>query len=197
MHRFPTDPKKIRERIKRYERGLQSELKAFGVINDGAGKRYLLGPLYLVLDDLPGAVQSFAWFEQTCPDDSGEPFQYLCWSLALYRSGKVEAASMKLRQTMLMNLYLLPHLLGLKQERLNIWHGTNWAEESYLADAPSGLFALWDEAALRWARARYESLEFTAVRTRYIEIYEQLQTEPPGLKRQHLVRESFQLRGMQ
>jgi hypothetical protein len=55
---------------------------------------------------------------------------------------------------MLLNLYLLPHLLGLKPKRPSIWHGTIWAEESYLEDAPPGLFALWDEAALRWARER-------------------------------------------
>lgn len=195
MNEFPKDPKKIRERIKRYERALQGELKTFGGIDDGAGKRYLLGPLYMLLGDIPGAVKSFAWFEKTCPNDMGEPFQYLCWNLALYRSGKLEAASKKLRQTMLMNLYLLPQLLGLKQERLNIWHGTNWAEDSYLEYAPPELFALWDEAALRWARERYESPEFTQVRKRYIEIHEQLQNERPGPKRQQLVREAFALEG--
>ena len=191
--RFPTDPKKIRERIRRYERALKDEIRTVGALGDGAGKRYLLGPLYLLLGDTPGAIQSFAWFEQTCPDDTGEPFQYLCWSLALYRSGKLEAASTKLRQTMLMNLYLLPHLLGLKPERLNIWHGTNWAEPSYLGDAPPELFLLWDETAWRWARERYQSPEFTAVRTRYVEIHEQFLTLRPGPKRSRLVEESFQL----
>ena len=193
MYAFPKDPRKIQERVRRYERALEGELKTFGALDDSAGKRYLLGPLYMVLDDLPGAVESFAWFEQTCPDDGGEPFQYLCWSLALYRSRKLEAASKKLRQTMLMNLYLLPHLLGLKQERLNIWHGTNWAEASYLEYAQPELIALWDDAALHWARERYDSPEFIAVRTRYIEIHEQLLTVRPGPQRQQLVKESFQL----
>ena len=194
MYAFPKDPKKLRERIKRYERALQAELKTYGAFDDGAGKRLLLGPLYLLAGDTPGAVKSFAWFEKFFPNDMGEPFQYLCWSLALYRSGDLVAASRKLRQTMLMNLYLLPHLLGIKQQRLNIWHGTNWEDESYLADQPAEFLALWDEAAVRWARAQYDSPEFTLLRAQYIEIEEQLKAEDPGPKRTRLVNEAFRLR---
>jgi tetratricopeptide (TPR) repeat protein len=194
MARLPQDPKKIRAQIKRYERSLTQERKTFGGIQDGAGNRYLLGPLYLLLDDIQGALNSFTWFEKTFPDDVGEPLQYLCWSLVLYRSGKLEAAAQKLRQAMLMNLYLLPYLLGLQQEPLDIWHGSNWAEASYLPLAPPELFALWDEAARHWAKACYESPSFTQIRTRYIEIYQQLKTEPPGPMRQQLVREGSALK---
>ena len=42
---FPTDPKRIRERIRRYERALKRELEE-GYGGDGYGKRFLLGPLY-------------------------------------------------------------------------------------------------------------------------------------------------------
>ena len=114
MYQFPKDPKKIRERIRRYERALRKEHQKFGFIDDGYGKRYLLGPLYLLLGDVQGAIKSFEWFDQTCVDDAGEPFQYLCWTLALYRAGKIEAGTQKLLQTMLSNLYLIPHLVGLR-----------------------------------------------------------------------------------
>jgi hypothetical protein len=194
MARLPKDPKKIREQIKQYERALAQEHKTFGAVHDGAGHRYLLGPLYLILGDIQGAVKSFAWFAKTFPDDAGEPLQYLCWSLALYRSGDLDAAARKLRQTMLMNLYLLPHLLGLQQEQLDIWHGSTWAEASYLQFAPPEFFALWDAAALEWAKGCYESLAFTQLRTHYSEIYRQLKTEPVGPMRQDLVREAFALR---
>ena len=80
---------------------------------------------------------------------------------------------------MLMNLYLLPQLLGLKQGRLNIWHGSKGAEESYREYTPPELLALWDDAARRWARERYQRAGFTQVRIRYIEIHEQLTTVPP------------------
>jgi hypothetical protein len=83
MSFFPTEPKKIRARIRRYERELRKEQDKFGYIGDGYGKRYLLGPLYLLMDDVEGAVRSCEWFEQTFPDDIGEPVHFLCWTHGL------------------------------------------------------------------------------------------------------------------
>jgi len=193
MYQFPKEPKKIAERINRYERELRKEHGKFGFISDDFGKRYLLGPLYMMLGDLTGAVRSFEWFEQTFPDDVGEPFQYLCWTLALYRTGNTTGASQKLLQTMLSNLYLIPHLLGLEQDELDIWHGSNLAEKDYLRYAPPEIFGLWDEQALQWAKEVYHSPEFCQVRARYIEIYKQLRHEPPGPQRNQLVSEAFRL----
>jgi hypothetical protein len=60
MSQFPTDPKKIKARITRYERELRQEYQTYRFIDDSAGKRYLLGPLYLLIGDLAGALKSFA-----------------------------------------------------------------------------------------------------------------------------------------
>jgi hypothetical protein len=193
MYEFPKEPKKIKERIKRYERELRKEYGKLGFISDDFGKRYLLGPLYMILGDLTGAIRSFEWFEQTFPDDVGEPFHDLCWTLALYRSGNIAGASQKLQQTMLSNLYLVPYLLGLEQDKLDIWHGSNIAEKDYLRYAPPEIFGLWDEPALQWAEEIYHSPEFCQVRARYVEIYKQLRYEPPGPKRSQLVSEAFRL----
>lgn len=193
MNQIPKDPKKIKERIKQYERELRNEEKRYGAIHDGAGKRYWLGPLYMLLGDVAGALKSFKWFQERFPDDTGDPFQYLCWTLALYRSGDLAAASQKLRQTMLSNLYLIPHLLGLKQGILDIWHGSNLDEKSYLQYAPPQIFELWDEAARQWANDVYHGPELSQVRERYIEIHHQLKTEPRGPKRTQLVMEASSL----
>ena len=193
MEQFPSDPKKLKARIRRYEPALRSEHAQFGIYDDSSGKRYLLGPLYLLLGDLPGALTAFAWFERAFPDDSGEPLHLLCWTLALYRSGNMSAAAQKLRQTMLANLYLLPHLLGLEQDKLDIWHGTNWAEQDYLQYAPAEFLKLWDAPALQWAQATYHHPEFIQVRSRYIQLLEQLKHERPGPRRSQLVREAFRL----
>jgi len=193
MYQFPKEPKRIAERIRHYQRALRQEQETFGSIHDGSGKRYLLGPLYMLLGDTAGAVRSFAWFERTFPDDMGEPVQYLCWALALYRSGDIAGASRKLLQTMLLNLYLVPHLLGMPQDRLEIWHGSNWAEKSYLEYAPPELLALWDQRPLEWAKETYQSPKFRQVRARYIEIHEQLRHEPVGPRRSQLVKEAFEL----
>ncbi len=118
---FPTDPRKIAERIRRYERALRRDLETMGSIDDGAGKRYMLGALYLALGDVQGALESYAWLQKVVPNDSGEPVDSLCWTLALYRAGDRPAASRKLVQTMLRNLYLNPALVGIAQPRLDIW----------------------------------------------------------------------------
>lgn len=194
MSTFPKDKKQIKARINRYQNALQNEQKRFGDIDDGAGKRYLLGPLYLLAGDIEGALAHFKWFEKTFPDDVGEPMQYLCWTLALYRAGDFKAATAKLRQTMLMNLYLIPHLFGENPKRLDIWHGSNWEERGYSDAVPPEIFELWDENALAWAKGIYTSPEFTEIRTRYIDIHRQLKHEHPGPKRTALVMESFQLR---
>jgi hypothetical protein len=194
VNQLPKDPKKIRQRLRRYERELRKEYEKFGAIHDGSGKRYFLGPLYMLLDDLPGALQSFEWFEQNFPDDVGDSFQYLCWTLALYRSGDLAAATLRLQQTMLLNLYVIPHLLGEELAELDIWHGSNVAQKEYVEYIPPELFELWDEEALQWAKETYHSPKLGQVRERYIEIHRQLKEERPGPRRSKLVQEAFTLR---
>jgi hypothetical protein len=191
---FPQDPRKIKTRIRRYERALRRDQECYGFINDGAGKRYLLGPLYLLMGDTVGALQSFAWFAQTFPDDSGDPLHFLCWTLALYRAGELEHATAALRQTMLSNLYLLPRLLGLAQDHIDMWYSSNLAAQYYSDDVPDEVFALWEPPALHWAHTVYQSAPLQRVRRRHIAIYHQLQTERPGSKRSRLVTEAYRLR---
>jgi hypothetical protein len=193
MSQVPKEPRKIRARIKRYERELRKERDKFGYISDGHGKRYELGPLYLLAGDVQGAVESFRWFEKTFPDDIGEPVHFLCWTLALYRSGDRAQAAQRLRQTMLSNLYLIPHLLGREQDELGIWHATNYEQTDYLEYVPAEIWALWDASALRWAEETYDSPELRVIRARYIEIHKQLESEPRGPRRSALVDEAFKL----
>ncbi len=191
---FPKDPKKLKAKLRRYERELRKEqAKHGGFLNDGGGKRYMLGAMYLLLGDTTGAITSFNWFEATFPDDSGEPGFFLCWTLALYRAGEPSAATSKLRQTMLSNLYLIPHLLGQAQPEYDIWHGSNEDRADYMLYIPPELFALWDDNARQWVNEQYHGPELTAIRERYIEIYQQLTNTPPGPQRSALVAEAFRL----
>jgi hypothetical protein len=193
MTEFPQDPKKIRARLRRYERELRKEQEEHGTLRDGYGKRYLLGPFYLLLDDVEGALQAFAWFEETFPDDIGEPAHYLCWTLALYRAGDLEQATCRLRQSMLSNLYLIPHLLGRQQDELDIRHVSNYETMEFLEWVPPEIWALWDAPALAWAGETYDGPAFARIRARYIEIQRQLKSEPVGPRRRALVDEAFSL----
>jgi hypothetical protein len=193
MDHFPQDPQKMRTRIRSDERALRREQERFGFIRDGAGKRYMLGPLYVLMDDMEGALQSFAWFAETFPDDSGEPLHFLCWTLALYRTGQMEQAAAKLCQTMLSNLYLIPRLLGLDQAVIGMWHPSNLSEKSYVDSLPGELFAVWEPSALQWVYSIYHREPMRRVRDRYIAVYIALKEEPPGPKRSQLVEEAYEL----
>ena len=50
-----TEEQKIRSRLRSYERKLEKEKKEHGFYRDGAGKRYQVGPHYMLLDDNDGA----------------------------------------------------------------------------------------------------------------------------------------------
>jgi hypothetical protein len=194
MSLFPKDPKKMRSRLRSYERSLRQEKQQTCFIGDGYGRRYLLGPLYMLLGNNDGAIKSFTWLDETFPNDTGEPMQYLCWTLAVYRSRAIDAAVSNFCQTMLSNLYLLPALLGIEQAVLDIWHGSNFAEKMYLDYVPPEIFELWDEDALSWASETYSRPDVQSIRERYIAIYRQLATEARGPKRSRLVEEAFQLK---
>ena len=190
MYELPKEPPKLRHRILRYERALKEELSEYGMISDGAGKRFLLAPLYLIMGDLPGALRSFAWYAEQFPDDSPDPGHYLCWALALYRGGHKQVASQKLGQAMLTNLYLLPRLLDEGIERLDLWYGSNTAWPEYVDDLPPEFFDIWAPEELEWARRLYASENFTRVRAEYIDIESQLRDEPRGPRRTQLVEEA-------
>ena len=187
------DKQKIRSRLRSYERKLQQEKKEHGFYRDGAGKRYQIGPHYLLLGDDEGALAAFEWFEKEFSDDVGEPGQLLCWSLALHRAGNEIGAAKKLRQTMFSNLYLVPRLLGSPIAELRIWHGSSDAEPSYVGHIHEPYLRLWTKEERDWAQGLYSSPGFRSVRERFIEISRAPATARPGTERSRLVEEMQKL----
>ena len=137
------------------------------------------------------------WFTRTFPDDIGEPFQYLCWTLALYRSGDRKNAARKLAQTWFKNPYLVLRLLGTEQQKIDFWHSSNWEQPEYLEAGPSELLDLWNEDALAWAKEVYEEAWFKQVRATYLEMQRRLTNEPVGPERSRLVSEIYWLMALE
>ncbi|MBL7046082.1 MAG: hypothetical protein ISR95_00355 [Candidatus Marinimicrobia bacterium] len=187
---------KIKATISRYKRAMSKEQKEWGMINDGSGKRYLLGPLYLRVDDTQGALKHYQWFETSFPDDSGEPFHRMAWSLTLYRNGDTDAAYNMLLKTMFLNLYLFPTLFGENPDPIQMDHSTNWAELPYVQQAPKWMLGLWSDPEIAWAKSVYDSDLTTKTRDRYITIHQFLDLEPPGEKRSIFVEESRKLESL-
>ena len=186
----------IKNIISRYERNMVKEQKEWGMIRDGSGNRYLLGPLYLRIDDTQGALKNYQWFETTFPDDSGEPFHRMAWTLALHQNDDNKAANKMLLKTMLQNLYLFPLLFGENLEQIQMYHGSNLAELPYVQHAPKWMFALWSDSEIDWAESVYYSHLTTIVRDRYITIHQFLELEPPGENRNMFLEESRKLENL-
>jgi hypothetical protein len=185
--------KKIKATITRYRRILNIEWKEHHFISDGAGIRYLIGPLYLQIDDTKGAMAHYHWFEKMFDDDSGEPFHRMGWTLTLHRNGSGQDAERMLLIAMLTNLYLFPVLFGENPPILDGWHGSNWEELEYITDAPEWMLTLWTEDELEWAKGIYYSDQAVRIRDRYITISQFLELERPGKKRSALVDEVSKL----
>ena len=184
---------KIKATIARYKRSLNKEWKEHHYISDGYGKRFLIGPMYLRIDDTKGALEHYQWFEKMFDDDSGEPFHRMGWTLTLHRSGFDQGAERMLLIAMLKNLYLFPTLFGEKPESYECGFGSNWTEIDYLAGSPEWMLKLWRDEEIEWAKGIYYSDQAIRIRERYITIHEFLELEHPGERRSALVDESSKL----
>ncbi|MBT3253344.1 MAG: hypothetical protein HN995_13680 [Candidatus Marinimicrobia bacterium] len=185
--------KQIKATITRYRRLLNIEWKEHHFISDGAGKRFMIGPLYLRIDDTKGAMAHYKWFEKMFDDDSGEPFHRMGWTLTLQRHGDDPAAERMLLIAMLKNLYLFPQLFGEDLPRIDGWEGSNWENLEYITEAPKWMLNLWSEEELEWAKGIYYSEQAIKIRDRYITINQFLELERPGEKRSELVMEASKL----
>ena len=192
--KLPKTPKGFYSLIEQYKKALQKEKREWGIYDDSYGRRLLIGPLYLIANDTEGAIKYYKWYVKNFPDDSSEPFMSLCWTLSLYRAGKLEEAKIKLIHTMFSNLYILPHLFGEDQPAYIFRHGSNWESKGHLVNLPDEYPAQWSQDEIKWAREVYYSDEITAIRDRFIEIEIKLQNEQPSINRSGLLDELFALR---
>jgi tetratricopeptide (TPR) repeat protein len=156
---FPSDPKKIRMRIRSYERKLAKEKQLMGGYDDSYGKRNLLGPLYLLLGDIDGALAHYEWYEREFEDCGSEPYHLVAWCLALYKAGRLDDAREMLSKVMKGNEYMVPHLLGEEPKRRDGWHSSNYGWLNYALALPNELASLWNEEALDWLRQMRDSAD--------------------------------------
>ncbi len=131
MITLPDTEKKLKGRISNYKSVLNKEKKEYDCINDRNGKRYSLFSLYFILNDLKKSETYFGWYKQEFDDDVGEPIQKLCWALSLYRMNKINDANYMLADLMLLNLYIIPRLLGQNIKEYDIWHYSSYADYDY------------------------------------------------------------------
>ena len=196
MNIIPSDKKKIKARIREYERKMQKQKELIGGIDDGAGNRYLLGPLYMLLDDIEGALKSFEWFDREFPDDSGDLLQYVCWAIVLKRARQNAAASEKLLATVMQNVYIIPFILGRKIEREDMWHASNIEDVDYLGYIPDEIMKALTEADKKWIANEYDKERTQIVRAKYVALHRDLDDLPVGPERSRAVEQVFRMKDL-
>ena len=190
--KIPKTPRGLRNQIDRIRGKLSDFEMEHGSIDDSSGDRYYLFYLYFVLDDVQSSSEYIRWYEQKFPNDMGEPFQLLCWTLIVHRMGL--DADRLLARTMLSNVHLIPRLLGQPTSTArDDWHAITFEESEYLDSAPEEVIAAITEEDRLWIGEKYKSEPFQNVLQRYIEIETKLKTTPVGEERSKLVKESYQL----
>ena len=182
----PEEIKRYRERANRAKRELLKEKQQYGYINDSSGKRYLAPIYYVLAGDNDKALAFYTWFEEEFDDDIGEPVFDLYWVLAELRAGNTAQARYRLQIVMLNNLYLLPFLFNKPIDRLDIWHWSNQADNSYLSEIQEYLHEP-TPAERQWIEAEYNSQPLTTLRQEYIATYHQLKHERDVPKRTEIL----------
>jgi hypothetical protein len=190
---FPETDQKLKRKISSNKSALSKEKKEHNYIRDGGGKRYLLFPMYFVLNEPDKSEEYLTWFSNEFQDDAGEPVQMICWSLILHRMGKENKAKQKLAEAMLSNLYLIPHILGEEVQEYDMWHSSNFAKIDYVEELPHEVRSKTTEADIQWLMELYESFEFRRIRKRFIEILHSLKHERAFEVRSRLIVESHDL----
>jgi hypothetical protein len=193
MFNIPDTEKKIKARISSYRSSMRKEQKAHGFISDGAGKRYLLFWLYLACGELTKFDEYVSWYEENFSDDIGEPGQKLCLAVGLHRLGKDREAKKVLADLMLMNLYIIPQVLGDSYEDYDIWRFSNYSDSDYFDYFSEDMLNLISEDDLAWLREQYESDVFQRMKEMHIEIYVQLKNVKDVDKRRGLLGKAYRI----
>lgn len=178
-----------RDQAASLKRALLAEKRKFGGFDDGDGKRYVIGPLYVLAGALDEAIKYYKWYERNFADDAGDPLLYLYWSLALFRTGGGERADGKLLETMLQNVYLLPSLVGLPAAAYDIWHGSNLEMPDYPARITAAFRPALSEQEREWVTAQLESARFRRVLAEYVSVFHALKSERDVRKRERILRQ--------
>jgi hypothetical protein len=112
----------------------------------------------------------------------GEPIFNLYGALSAYRNGLKDKARIRLIETMISNLYILPKIVGKSTDVENIWHSSNREQKGYLQEVDEFLGEPTEDERT-WILSELNSDEFSAFRNGYISTYPLLNDERDIIKR--------------
>ena len=185
----------VKSRIEKYKKALAADKKYWGgQYHDGGGIRYIIPAQFIKINDYKGALRYLNWFDKNFPDDSGYPIFLFEWTFILFKCDKLKEAEQKAHRTFFSNTYLFDRFFGKEPLQPGKSENSNWESESLAAhftytnnDTAFIEFANWIEKVL-------SSRTFLNKANEFIEIEQQLKSEPVGQKRSELVERSSKIK---
>jgi hypothetical protein len=179
---------RVRKKIEKYKKALKADKKYWGgYYHDGAGIRYAIPKLFIKIIDYKGGLKYLNWFDKNFPDDIGDPIFLFEWTFILFKCGKLKEAEEKAHRTFFSNTYLWDIFLGKKLLNLDITESSSWEFQSignYFTYTSSDTefieFTSWIQGVLNNRR-------FLETVNEFVQIEQQLKTEPVGQIRSELV----------
>lgn len=179
---------RVRKKIEKYKKALTADKKYWGgYYHDGAGIRYAIPKLFIKIIDYKGGLKYLNWFDKNFPADIGDPIFLFEWTFILFKCGKLKEAEEKAHRTFFSNTYLWDIFLGKKLLNLDITESSSWEFQSignYFTYTSSDTefieFTSWIQGVLNNRR-------FLETVNEFVQIEQQLKTEPVGQIRSELV----------
>jgi len=179
---------RVRKKIEKYKKALKADKKYWGgYYHDGAGIRYAIPKLFIKIIDYKGGLKYLNWVDKNFPDDIGDPIFLFEWTFILFKCGKLKEAEEKAHRTFFSNTYLWDIFLGKKLLNLDITESSSWEFQSignYFTYTSSDTefieFTSWIQGVLNNRR-------FLETVNEFVQIEQQLKTEPVGQIRSELV----------
>ena len=179
---------KVKIKIEKYKKALSDDKKHWGGFHhDGQGLRYLIPELYIQIKDYKGGLRYLNWFDKNFPDDSGYPIFLFEWAFILFKREKLLDAEQKLHSTFFSNTYLLDKFLGKEFLELDKNESSSWEFVSLTDNFPYKKDNLEFIKFAKWVSEILQTRIFLDKANKFIEIEQQLKTEPVGPMRSELV----------
>jgi len=177
------DLKKLQSKLRSYERKFRKSPND----RDGSGVRFLMGPYYLCLKDLEGAISHYEWFWATYSDSIDEPFHALGRIITELRQGHESIAQSLLKRLYASNPYLIPYIFDVDLKGVEIPGHSNWEEKPYITNAPIELYSYVSSGEIEWFRRQWCAREFSVFVKAYNNLQFALEDEPVGEHRSALI----------
>lgn len=119
------EKKYYRKKISDYMRKIKKEKEETGYYGDGAGKRFLIGGFYLLMEDIEGAIKYFDWYEEEfCREDekyytieSEDIYFGISKSYAYFKEKDYSKSKQEFVKTVLANASVVKYLI---KEEVNL-----------------------------------------------------------------------------